>query len=139
MRSQVRVTIALESVYKTNYSLHASVVNFRVSAASAFAPTEPPDGSASAPTEPQLFLHCQRTATGTSLAMPCAQLSLELPRRTRSGVTGALLQCIKDKTAPSTMPPRWQATGLRHTTSAHKTPHSKHMYRPYPPFNYKRE
>ena len=35
-----------------------------------------------------------------------AKPSQESPRRTGSGVTGASLQCIEDKTAPSTMPPQ---------------------------------
>ena len=105
MGSQVWVTVASESVYRTNCSLRASTIHFRVSATSGFAPAEPPT---MARPQHQLslgFLHYQRAATGTSSAMPCAKLSLELPRRTRSGVTGALLQCIKDKTALLTMLP----------------------------------
>ena len=107
MWSQVQVTIASESVYKTNCSLHASAVNFRVSATSGFMPAEPPT---IARPRHQLSLgsfHYQRTAIGTTSAMPCAKLSLEIPRRIGSGVTGALLQCIKDKAAPLTMPPQW--------------------------------
>ena len=42
-------------------------------------------------------LRGQHTAIGTSPAMPCVKLSLELPRRTGSGVIDASLQCIKDK------------------------------------------
>ena len=105
MGSPVWVTIASESVYRTNCSLQASAIHFRVSAASGFAPAEL---HMMARPRHQLSLdslHCQRTATGTSSAMPYAKLSLELPRRTRSGVTRVLLQCIKDKTAPLTMSP----------------------------------
>ena len=105
MGSQIRVTIALESVYRTNYSLQASAIHFRVSVASGFAPAEPPTMARPRHQLSLGFLHCQRTATGTSSAMPYAKLSLELPRRTRSGVTGVLLQCTKDKTTPLTMPP----------------------------------
>ena len=71
-----------------------------------FTPAEPP---AMARPRHQLSLgslHRQRTATSTSSAMPCSKLSLELPRRIGSGVTGALLQCIKDKATPLTMPPQ---------------------------------
>ena len=106
MGSQVWVTIASESVYRTNCSLQALAIHFRVSAASGFMPVEP---ATMARPRHQLnlgFLHCQRTAIGTSSAMPCAKLSLELPRRTGSGVTGVLHQCIKDRTTPSTMPPQ---------------------------------
>ena len=42
MGSQVRVTVASESVYRTNCSLRASAIHFRVSTASGFAPAEPP-------------------------------------------------------------------------------------------------
>ena len=107
MGSQVRVTVALESVYRTNCTLQALAIHFRVSVASGFTPAEPPT---IARPQDQLSLgsfHCQRAATGTTTAMPCAKLSLERPHRTRSGVTGALLQCIKDKTTPLTMPPQW--------------------------------
>jgi len=137
--SQVQVTIASESVYRTNCSLQASATHVRVLATSGFAPAEP---STMARPRHQLSLGSlrgQHTATSTSSTIPCVKPSLELARRTGSGVTGALLQCIKDKTTSSTMPPRWQATGLRHATSAHKTPHSEHMYHPCLPFNYKRE
>ena len=106
MGSQVWVTIASELVCRTNCSLQASAIHFKVLVASGFTPAEPP---MMAQPRHQLslgFLHCQRTATGTSSAMPCAKLSLELPRHTRSGVTGALLQCIKDKTTPLTMSPQ---------------------------------
>ena len=106
MGSQVRVTIASKSVYRTDCSLQASAIHFRVSVASGFSPAEPPT-MARPQHQPSLgFLHYERTATSTSSAMPCAKLSLELPRRTRSGVTGALLQCIKDKTTLLTMPPQ---------------------------------
>ena len=107
MGSQVWATVASKSVYKTNYSLQASAIRFRVSVASGFTLAEPPT---MARPQHQLslgFLHCERTAIGTSSAMPCAKLSLELPRHTRSGVTDTLLQCIKDKAAPLTMPPQW--------------------------------
>ena len=103
MGSQVWVTIASEIVYRTNCSLQASAIHFRVSAASGFTPAEPPT---IARPRHQLSLgsfHCQRTTTGTTSAMPCAKLSLELPHLTRSGLTGALLQCIKDKTTLLTM------------------------------------
>ena len=105
--SQVRVTIASESVYRTNCSLQASAIHFRVLAALGFAPAEPPTMARPQHQLSLSSLHYQRTATGMSSVMPCAKLSLELPRRTRSGVTGALLQCIKDKTTPLTMPPQW--------------------------------
>ena len=104
MGSLVRVTIASELVYRTNCSLQASAIHFRVSAASGFVPAEPPT---MARPRHQLSLGSlcyQHTATGTSPAMLCIKLSLELPHRTRSGVTGVLLQCIKDKTTPLTMP-----------------------------------
>ena len=104
MGSQVWVPVALESVYGTNCSLQALVIYFRVSATSGFVPAEPPT---IARPRHQLSLgsfHCQHTATGTTTAIPCAKLSLELPRRTGSGVTGVLPQCIKDKAAPLTMP-----------------------------------
>ena len=139
MGSQVQVPVALESVYRTNCSLQALAIHFRVSATLGFVAAEPP---MMAHPRHQLSLgslRCRHTATGTSSAMPCVKLSLELPRHTGSGVTGALLQCIKDKTALSTMPPQWQATGLGNATSAHMTPRSERMYHPCPPFNYKRE
>ena len=106
MGSQVRVTIALESVYGTNGSFQASAIYFRVSAASGSVPTEP---LTMAQPRHQLSLnslHGQHAATGTSSTIPYAKLSLEHPRRIRSGVTGALLWCIEDKTAPLTMPCR---------------------------------
>ena len=106
MGSQVRATIALKSVYRTNCSLQASAIHFRVSATSGFAPAEPPTMARPRHQLSLGSLPFQRTATGMSSAMPCAKLSLELPRRTGSGVTGALLQCIKDKAAPLTMPPQ---------------------------------
>ena len=105
MGSQVRVTIASESVYRTNCSHQASAIHFRASAASGFASAEPP---AMARPRHQLSLsslHYQHTVTHMLSAMPCVKLSLEFPRHIGSGVTGALLQCIKDKIAPSTMPP----------------------------------
>ena len=107
MRGQVRDTIASESAYVTNYSLQALAIHFRVSATSGFAPAEPPTMAQPRHQLSLDFLHCQCTVTDTSSAMPCAKLSLELPHHTRSGVTGALVQCIKDKTAPLTMPPQW--------------------------------
>ena len=107
MGSQVRVTIASESVYRTNCSLQASAIHFRASAASGFTPVEPPTMARPRHQLSLGSLHSQCTVTGTLLAMPCAKLSLELPRRTRLGVTGALLQCLKDKTAPLTIPPQW--------------------------------
>jgi len=104
--SQVRVTIASESVYRTNCSLQATTIHFRVSAASGFVPAKAPTMARPWHQLSLGSLHCQHTATDTSSAMPYAKLSLELPRRTRSGVTGALHQCIKDRTTPSTMPPQ---------------------------------
>jgi len=85
VRSQVRVTIASESMYRTNCSLHASAVYFGVSATSGFAPAEP---LTMARPRHQLGLgssRSQHTATSTSLARPCVQPSLELPRRTKFG------------------------------------------------------
>ena len=105
MGSQVRVTIASELVYRTNYSIQASAIHFRVSVASGFTPAEPPTIARPRHQSSLGFFHYQRTATGTTSAMPCAKLSLKLLHRTRSGVTGALLQCIKDKTTSLTMPP----------------------------------
>jgi len=106
MGSQVWVTIASESAYETNCSLQASAIYFRVSATSGFAPAKPPT---MARPRHQLSLgsSCGRhTATSTSLARPCVKLSLELPRRTGSDVTGALLQHFKGRTTPSTAPPQ---------------------------------
>jgi len=85
VRSQVRVTIASESVYRTNCSRHASAVYSKVSATLGFVPTEPPT---TARPRHQLGLgssRSQRTATSTSLARPCVQPSLELPRHTKFG------------------------------------------------------
>ena len=105
MGSQVRVTIASESVYRTNCSHQASAIHFRVSAALGFTPAKPPT-IARPRHQPSLgFFHYQRTTAGTTSAIPCTKLSLELPRCTRLGVTGALLQCIKDKITSLTMPP----------------------------------
>jgi hypothetical protein len=97
--------VASESVYRTNCSLRASAIHFRVSVASAFAPAEPPMMVRPRHRLGLGSLCCQHTANGTSFVMPCVRLSLELPRRTGSGVAGALLQCIKDRTAPPTMLP----------------------------------
>ena len=97
MGSQIWATIALESVYRTNCSLQASTIHFRVSAISGFTPAKPPT---MAQPRHQLSLGSlcgQHTAIGTSPTIPCVKLSLELPRRTGSGVTGASPQCIKDK------------------------------------------
>ena len=80
-------------------------IHFRISVASGFAPAEPPTMAQPWHQLSLGSLHCQHTTTGTSSAMPCIKLSLELPRRTGSGMTGASLQCIKDKIAPSTMLP----------------------------------
>ena len=104
MGSQVQVPVALESVYRTNCSLRASAIHFRVLAASGFTPAEPP---MMAQPRHQLSLgsfHRQPVATSTPSAIPCVKLSLERPRHTKSGVTGALLQYVKDKTTPLTMP-----------------------------------
>ena len=91
MGSQVRVTVASESVYRTNCSLQAPAIHLRVSAALGFAPAELPTMAWPRHHLSLGSLHYQRTATDTFLAMPCAKLSLELSRRTGSGVTGALL------------------------------------------------
>ena len=91
MGSQVQVTIASELVYRTNCSHQASAIHFRASAASGFASAEPP---AMARPRHQLSLgsfHYQRTATGMTTAIPYAKLSLGLPCRIRSSVTGVLL------------------------------------------------
>ena len=104
MGSQVQVPIASESVYRTNCSLRASTIRFRVSVASGFTPAELPTMAQPRHQLSLGSLHCQHTAIGTSSAMLCAKLSLELQRRTRSGVTSVLLQYIKDKTTPLTMP-----------------------------------
>ena len=77
VESQVRVPVASKSVYRTNCSLRASAISFRVSVASGFAPAEPP---AMARPRHQLSLgslRCRHTATGTSSAVrtvPCAKL-----------------------------------------------------------------
>ena len=107
MGSPVWVTIASKLVYRTNCSLQTSAIHFRVSVASGFTPAEPPTMARPWHQLNLAFLHYERTATGTSSAMPCAKLSLELPRRIRSGVTGAWLQCIKDMATPLTMLPQW--------------------------------
>ena len=91
MGSQVWVTIASESAYETNYSLQASAIYFRVSATSRFTSGEPPTMARPRHQLSLSSLRCQHTAIGTSPAMPCVKLSLELPRRTGSGVTGASL------------------------------------------------
>ena len=106
MGSQVWATVASKSVYKTNYSLQASAIHFRVSAASGFAPAEPPTMARPRHQLSLGSLRGQHTATGTSPAIPCVKLSMELPRCIGSGVTGALLQYIKDRAAPSTIPPQ---------------------------------
>ena len=105
MGSQVWVTVASESVCRTNCSLRAYAIHFRVSVASGFTPAEPPTMAWPRHQLSLGSLHCQHTATSTTSAMPCAKLSLEPPHRTGSGVTGASLQCIKDKTVSLTMPP----------------------------------
>ena len=102
---QGQAPVSSESVYRTNCFLQALTIHFRVSTASGFVPAEPPTMARPRHQLSLGFLHCQSTATGTSSAMPCAKLSLELPRRTRSDVTGASLQHSKSRTTPSTMPP----------------------------------
>ena len=97
MGSQVRVPIASESVYRTNYSLRASAIRFGVSTASGFAPTEPPTMVWPLHRLSLGSLCCRHTATSTSSAMPYVKLSLELPHYIESGVTGASPQCIKDE------------------------------------------
>ena len=106
MGSQVWVTIASESVYRTNCSLQASAIHFRVSAASGFAPAELPTMARPWHQLSLGSLRGQHTVTDTSPAIPCVKLSLELPRRTGSDVIGALLQHFKDGTTPSTTPPQ---------------------------------
>ena len=104
MGKQARVTVASESVPRPTAHSKASAIHFQVSAASRFEPTEPPT---MARPRHQLSLdsfHHQPIATSTSSAIPCLKLSLEHPRHTRSGVTGVLLQYIKDKTTQLTMP-----------------------------------
>ena len=97
MGSQVRVTVASESAYRTNCSFQASAIHFRVSPTSGFALAEPPTMARPRHQLSLGSLRDQHTANGTSPAMPCVKLSLELPRRIGSGVTGASPQCIKDK------------------------------------------
>ena len=82
----------------------ASAIHFKVSTVSGFAPTKPPT---MARPRHQLSLgsfHRQPIATSTSSAMPYVKQSLEGPRHMSTGVTGALVQYIKDKTTPLTMP-----------------------------------
>ena len=89
MRTQVRVTIPSESVYRTNCSLHASAIYFRVSATSGFAPAEPPTMARPRHQLSLGFSRSQHTVTGASTATPRFKLTLELPRRIGSDVTGA--------------------------------------------------
>ena len=106
MGSQVRVPVASESVYRTNCSLRASAIHFKVSVALGFAPAEPPTMARPRHQLSLGSLRGQHIATDTSPAMLCVKLSLELPRRIGSGVTSVLLQHIKDRTTPSTIPPQ---------------------------------
>ena len=109
MESQVRVLVASESAYKTNCSLRASATRFRTPVASGLGPAEPPTMVQPLHQLGLGSLRCQHTAIDTTFtvcAMPYVKPSQELPRRTGSGVTGASLQYIEDKTAPSTMPPQ---------------------------------
>ena len=97
MGSLVWVIIALKSAYKINCSFRASAIYVRVSAILGFTSAETPT---MAQPRHQLSLGSSRgqhIATDTSLARPYVKLSLELPRRTGSGVTGASPQCIKDE------------------------------------------
>ena len=89
MGSQVRVTIASESVYRTNCSLQASAIYFRVLATSGFTFAEPPTMARPRHQLSLDFSRSQHTVTGTSTATPRFKLALELPRRTGSDVTGA--------------------------------------------------
>ena len=71
MGSLVRVTIASESAYEINCSLHASVVYLRVLATLGFVPAEPP---MMAQPRHQLSLgslHGRHAATGMSPTMLC--------------------------------------------------------------------
>ena len=104
MGKQAWVTIASESVHETNCSLQGlgnplpSLGSLGIHAHRAPMMARP---------RPQLSLgsfHRQPIATSTPSAIPCVKLSLECPRHTKSGVTGALLQYIKDKTTSLTMP-----------------------------------
>ena len=70
MGSLVQVTIALESVYRTDCSLQASAIHFRGSTASDSRPPSPRDGSASAPTKPRLVTpstHSDQHVVGPAL------------------------------------------------------------------------
>ena len=104
MGSQVRVTIALESAYETNYSLQASAIYFRVSATPGFTSAEPPTMARPRHQLSLGFSRSQHTVTGTSTATPRFKITLELPRRIGSDATGASPQYFKDETTPSPMP-----------------------------------
>ena len=103
MGKQARVTVASESVHETNCSLQGlgnplpGLGSLGIRAHRAPTMARP---------RHQLSLgsfHHRPIATSTSSAIPCVKLSLERRRHMRLGVTGALLQYIKDKTTPLTM------------------------------------
>jgi len=102
---QAQVTVASESVHETNCSLQGLGNPLPgLGSLGIHAHQTPPT---IARPRHQLSLgsfHRQPIATSTPSAIPCVKLSLERPRHTKSGVTGALLQYIKDKTTPLTMP-----------------------------------
>ena len=106
MGSQVRVTIASESAYEANCSLQASAIYFRVSATSGFTSAKPPTMARPRHQLSLSFSRSQHTVTGASIATPRFKLTLELPRRTGSDVTGASPQYFKDGNTPSTTPPQ---------------------------------
>ena len=105
MESQVWVIVASESAHRTNCSLQASAIYFRVSATSGFTPAEPPTMARPRHQLSLGFSRGQHTVTSMSAATPCFKLTLELPRHIGSDVTGASPQYFKDGTTPSTMPP----------------------------------
>jgi len=134
MESQVQVPVASESTNKT--------IRFWAPVASGLVPAEPPTMVQPLHRLSLGSLRCRHTATGTSsiaCAMPCVKLSLELPRRTGSGVTGASLQCIKDKDRSVDHAATVTSYRVRHAASAHKTPRSNPCTVPMPSFDYKRE
>ena len=105
MGSQVRVTIASESACKPNRSLRAAAIYFRVSTTSRFTSAEPPTMARPRHQLSLGFSRSQHTVTGTSTATPRFKITLELPRRTGSDVTGALPQYFEGGTTPSTTLP----------------------------------
>ena len=106
MGSQVRVTIASKSAYKPNRSLRAAAIYFRVSATPGFTSAEPPTMARPRHQLSLGFSRSQHTVTGTPIATPRFKITLELPRRTGSDVTGVSPQYFKDETTPSPTPPQ---------------------------------